>query len=263
MFRRPVAALSCALLFALAVPAAATPVTLSQGGSGAHGQYGRTALTISNTVTTPGGSVTDLDHVSAGAFDVKSSAPIPGLDPRFAAWCLDISRTLHLGTQYQVTTTPFFPDPILNSSQRAMIRALFNVAFGTAPLDIVRPLSGSSATQNHNSAGFQLALWEVVNETSGTFSLGGGTFSATGSTSANTQANTFLTGAVARLTNPTGPDTLRVVYLQSLDGGALGPNPDSQSLVAFAPVPVPAAGALLLAALAGLGLARRRQVRNT
>jgi hypothetical protein len=46
--------------------------------------------------------------------------------------------------------------------------------------------------------------------------------------------------------------------LQSLDGGDSNDVQDSQNLVTVAAVPLPAAGLLLLAALAGLGVASRR-----
>jgi hypothetical protein len=258
MFRRPVAALSCVVLFALAVPAAAAPVTLSptdttpdvNGRFDVHNVYGRTTVTIQSGATS--------QRVSAGAFDVTSSAAIPGLGSMFAAWCLDIGRYLSLPSQYDVTSTPFTGN-VLTPVQRGAITALFNIA------------SAWDFSNNAKSAGFQLALWEVVNEAGGVFSLtndlasNADTFFVTSTGNASNSAVTEANGLLGQLAGYDPKTALfRVVYLQSQDTRPNdGYNRDSQNLAALAPVPVPAAGALLLAALAGLGLARRRQVRNS
>jgi hypothetical protein len=258
MFRRPVAALSCALLFALAVPAAATTVTttLSQTVSGnTFGDYGRTNVTISNGTS---------QTVIAGAFDVTSSVSLPDLGTRFAAWCLDIDRALKLGTQYATTTNPFSVD-LLTLTQRRAIQTLFNIALGR---DILRnaPTTNADPVADANSAGFQLALWEVVNETGSTYAVNGvngGSFKVTSNSAASNAAEGVANDLLGQIKDWTQPNRVRLTFLESQDTKPRDGVRDSQNLVAFAPVPVPAAGALLLAALAGLGLARRRQVRNT
>jgi hypothetical protein len=250
------------VLLALAVPAAAAPVTLGRAvtdaGTTVHGQYGSV-----RPMTIQSQRFGTQRNLSVGAFDVRVTVPtsgtIPGLGNRFAAWCLDIGRNLSLPSQYDVTSTPFgAPGPDrLTEAQQDAITALFNIARANV-LDF---------STNAASAGFQLALWEVVNETAATFSVSndttGGTFRVTGGGNGAVGVANGLLGQLVGYTSPVHP-RFRVVYLQSQDTRPTdGYNRDSQNLVAFAPVPVPAAGALLLAALAGLGLARRRQVRNS
>jgi hypothetical protein len=154
---------------------------------------------IGPALSTPGGSV------AAGGFAVEVASGdlgIAHLADAFTAFCLDIGHNLSLPSSYEATTTPF-AGSTLSSAQRGAIRALFNTGYNPAQLG-----------DANYSAGFQLALWEIVNETSGTYALGGGAFSATGFVGAISVANALLGNLGA--TTPTG--NWRVVYLQSLDG---------------------------------------------
>jgi hypothetical protein len=229
---------SLALASALTVTAgaaAATTVTLGRQESNVFGTNGYRTGTIS-----PGGSV------AAGGFAVEVTSGdlgIAHLADAFTAFCLDIGHNLSLPSSYEATTTPF-AGSTLSSAQRGAIRALFNTGYNPAQL----------GNANY-SAGFQLALWEIVNETSGTYALGGGAFRATGFVGAISVANALLSNLGS--TTPTG--NWRVIYLQSLDGNDSGGAQDSQNLVTVAAVPLPAAGLLLLAALGGFGAASRRR----
>lgn len=229
-----------ALVSALALSGGmASAVTLEQQGSSIFGNNGSRNGTI-----TPGGSV------AAGGFDVQvkdgtGSLGVAYLDTAFTAWCLDIGRRLALPSSYQVTATPFSP-VALTSQQRGDIRRLFNTGYSESSL-------GTSANGKNYSAGFQLALWEIVNET-GAYDLTGGSFSATGFNGAIAVANNLL----GNLGNPNPPGNFRIVYLQSQDADGGGMR-DSQNLVTVAAVPLPAAGVLLVLALGALGVAGRRR----
>lgn len=248
MISRPAAALAAALAALAAAPAAATTFTLGFADTTspitAHNAYGKRNLTI----TGPSGNIT----ASVGAFDLKvtsGSHGVTGLANQFAAFCLDIARSLSLPSSYAVTATPF-AHMALSPGQKSDIAALFNTGYNAG-------LLGGDTY----SAGFQLALWEIVNETSGSYGLGDGAFKVTStgaaSTSAIGKANELLSNLGLAV-----PTKWSVVYLQSQDGNGDGTR-DSQNLVTVAPIPLPAAGLLLIGALGGVALLRRRRAAAT
>lgn len=248
--------LAVCLTLAAALPVAAAPFTLGYTDTtapiSAHNGYGRTGIKIKDP--TPVLSSDGWLNVSAGAFDVtvtSGSHGVAHLANSFAAFCLDLDQWLSMPSQYEVTSTPFAGNA-LSSMQNGAIQALFNTGYNPANL-------GNDAY----SAGFQLALWEIVNEVldvGETYDVTTGDFFTknedSGDNAARTAANTLLAGL-------TGPQTgnWRLVFLQSRDGNDGGDKRDSQNLVTVAPVPLPAAGWVFLAALGGLGLAARRRRR--
>ncbi len=228
-----VAATAAAALFALSFSAEAFPVT--QQGSNAHNGYGAATVKLTGV----------SGNVSAGAFALNADE----LGGNFAAWCLDIANTLGLPSDYEFTTSPFAGNP-LSASVISNLQALVNTAYSA----VLANLNNSAY-----SAGFQLALWEIITETKKTYDVTKGNFvvsTVSGHTgagnAARTKANEFLNGLGGPVT---GNYTL--TYLQSTDG--------KQSLVNIAPtppvseVPVPAAGLLLMGALGGLGVMARRR----
>ncbi|MGI1662932.1 VPLPA-CTERM sorting domain-containing protein [Palleronia sp. KMU-117] len=167
----------------------------------------------------------------------------------FVAWCLDIGNTLSIpgsGTPYHQTGTPFSNTTgALSGTTVGTIRALFETSYAT--LDLASP---------SQSAGFQLALWEILYETDDAFDLGAGSFRQTRTTgaalAANAQANAFL-GALG------GPVTQRYRLTFFESGTDQQGNQLSQNLVAVSPVPLPAAAGFLIAGLGALATFKRRR----
>jgi hypothetical protein len=193
-------------------------------------------------------------NVFTTGFKVSQTTVTTGtaITDRFIAWCLDTLRRLDLGTGPTDTTylvnnsNPFVTGPQLSSGQRSDLKRLFDVAYD----DVLSNLSA-------NSGGFQLAAWEIVNETSGTYNISGGDFFA--STGERTKAQSYL-NLLSNNGSTIGNGGLgyRLVFLETVSGLPSG----GQNLVTVAPVPLPAAGVLLLTALGGVAAAYRRKQRK-
>ena len=182
----------------------------------------------------------------AGGFALKGNIGGDSTLESFTAWCLDISTSINLNYNYSVTTSPF-TGSVLNATRLNNIRALFNTG-----------LTGLNLALGRNSAGFQLALWELVYEkTVHPLNAGAGKFRASNSASAIATANLLLAGLGGPITG-----NFNLTYLESYKH-------KSQNLVTGNPipvevpsVPVPAAGLLLFSALLGTGLMARMRRRT-
>ncbi len=237
MFRTIAAPLAFAATLLLAPAAGAFTINWDNAGN-VFGTNGRATVTIDSS-SNPDVTAT----VQAGGFALNGNLFGNGVES-FTAWCLDIVTTMRNGTNYEATSTPFDLAPnarILTAGQIDSIGRLFDTAFSTLVL-----------SDNAQSAGFQLALWEIVYEKDGNpLNLGDGRFEAWGSGAA-----AAIAAGQAFLNNLGGPATATyaLTFLQS--------DPHrSQNLVTatLAPVPLPAAGLLLIGALGGLAALRRRR----
>lgn len=155
----------------------------------------------------------------------------------FVGWCLDITHPLADRIDYAPTKTPFSQDKF-TTAQINNIGKLFNTAY--AGLDY----SKSSA----ESAGFQLALWEIIYEDpQKALNLQKDSLIVTGASASNA-----IKAGQSFLDNLGGPVTQvwSLVFLESKY---------NQDLVTATPVPVPATAGLMLLALGGLAAVGRRR----
>ena len=172
------------------------------------------------------------DHPGAGAFSILNLTAGGG---SFAAWCVDIYSLLNTsssGTSYTLTPgTEFFGGSQVTALERLASQHLASISTVT------------------DSGAFQLAVWEIVYESSGTYDLGSGNFQiASASGNALATANAWLSA----LGDSTPTLTLAVWTSSS-----------SQDLAVFsAPIPEPEVYAMLLAGLGLMGFVvnRRRGV---
>ena len=155
----------------------------------------------------------------------------------FMAFCVDLAQAL--GNPGQVVEE----QPLLFSQGiRDNIDKLFSSVIGDSTM-------GAVIDTSLKAAGFQVALWEIVYETSGTFDAGVGDFWIYGNAEAKAQANTYLSGLTGA---PMGKQDLTYYFSDSNQDLVTGePAPD--------PVPVPAAGLLIMTGLGALAALRRRR----
>ena len=194
-----------------------------------NGSAGVTVTSTANPVATVG--------ARAGGFFLEGNVFGNGVED-FVGWCLDIVHLLADGKDYVPTSSPFATDPLTNL-QISNIGRLFDTAY--AGLDFSKSSS--------DSAGFQLALWEIIYEDyedqEKPFNLSLGNLTITGNSAAIAAGQAFLDNLDGKVTQ-----RWNLVFLESRS---------NQDLVTATPVPVPAAAGLLLLALGGLAAVGRRR----
>lgn len=203
----------------------------------------------SASVTVVGGPRSPISAL-AGGFVVTEDAARDPINS-FVAWCLDIANNLSIpsgGQEYHQTDTPFAATigPI-TPTRLDQVEKLFETSYATLDL-----------TSNAQSAGFQLALWEILYETDPTLGLtsGDGTFyQSGGSNSARDAANAFI----AIVEDPTASVTQNYQFTFWESGVNSDGKQLSQNLVSVSAVPLPAAAGFLLVGLGALGALRARK----
>jgi hypothetical protein len=183
---------------------------------------------------------------SAGVFNHTITASSPsGIDlspagtNQFVAFCADLSDTAGDNVVYNIVGLENIPDPVGSNMGSAkawdISRMLYN-ALGAN-------LAAASGLPDVNAAGLQIAVWEVVFETSGTYNTGLGNITFSNNASAIAAANTYLGGISG---------TMGMAGLVGLT------NTSRQDFIAQV-VPIPAAAWLFGSALVGIaGVGRRK-----
>lgn len=235
-FTSKISILSGALaLSLLATTATATPISLTYDGPSVT--TGQQTVKITQTPATVDPA---SDHVFAFGFNMTDTT---GTLDSFLAWCLDLGSFLSTSATaekpYVITDNPFSNSFGMDATEQARVQSVFDANYGT--LDV---------TNGVDAAGFQVALWNALYD--GDLDAGDGVFSVSENAAVIAAANGYLTAADAY----DGSKAYRLTFLESTPEQG---QTKHQNLVTVSPVPLPAAGILLLAAFGGLGFAARRR----
>ncbi len=179
--------------------------------------------------------------VSSGAFSLTDTTTPNSVFGNFVAFCLDLAARSPRGSDnyYSITSNPFTRGIALASGALSRIQAIFDANYSEALA------TGDSKT----SAAFQVALWNAVYDDD--YDVGTGSFQASNNADVVSLANQYLTAA----SNYGGDQKWDLSYLQNENRY----RDRRQNLVTASPVPLPAAGLMLIGALGGLALVRRRR----
>lgn len=163
--------------------------------------------------------------VAAGGFNMLETSTNQSL----IAWCVDVFHALSNQFEYAIGS----PSSLNRFDD---LQKLANQRY-------------AQVTDKTTSAAFQLAIWEIVTDTGGGYSLANGTFKATGFGNAQALAGDWL--------KLDGQNTghYKISYFYD---GILQDNTTGQNLIAVSSVPLPGAALLMLSAL-GLGALLRRR----
>jgi hypothetical protein len=249
-YKKLAATLAVTALFA-ALPARADIIELSGFWAG----YGTATIDFTGTNWHNGSTVTGLHEVGgAGGFRTYNLTTDPLKRNPFQSWCVDIFHSFS-----------FVIDAldVLKPAELALAgtSATSPTAFSQrAATDLGRLYTNHHAaidltsSSGPSEAAFQLAVWEIVNERSGSYSLTGGNFraSGTGSALAATWLNELSTASASQY-------SASIWTVQSVITTGHGYAQDVAVFTKVPPVPEPETYGMLLAGLVLLGYSARRR----
>ena len=237
-FNVPLAALA---LFA-AQPAAADQIALQ----GWWGGAGNVSLTLTNGVNYHTGTtgVSFSEAGGAGGFQTYNATR----NETFQSWCVDIFHNFNFGNPGSTINNKVSAASLFTQSKADDLGRLYTRHHSV--------IDGHNSTAN-NSAAFQLAVWEIVNETGNTYSLSAGAFKASG-----TGSGTAGTWLMDLNTNHDASEYNASVWVVQNNTFAANGKPTwgAQDVLVFAPVPEPETYAMMLAGLGLLGFSARRKL---
>lgn len=221
---------------------------------------GTETKSVAGQINTANPTTQSVVNTSAGSFHLKKrEAGTTDAYEDFIAFCVEVTQSITTSTGSAVTYTE--NNSLFSNDRRGLMATLLGTAFDPA-----------GDAQHH--AATQLAIWKLGYGDISTSA--GDAFDITANSFENMPGSTFL-GFQSGLTNTfednsAGVFALAQGWLSKLDGAGLDDwtllsanrvtfleNSGSQNLVTYtAPVPVPAAGLLLVGALGGLGFMRRK-----
>ena len=217
----------------IAIAAALMAATASTGAEAAYminGYAWSPGALTANIRYTP----TNLNlNVGVGRVKLTGTEQPGGAPVSFLTYCVDIFHTLQPAVFNFASVSTLVPSP---TKQTQLLTLLANAD----------PLIAAAANKNEAAAAVQLAVWEIANETTGSYSFATGTFRSSGGNSdgARTLASTYL-GKVTSGAWSAPVGQLKMLY-----------SPTSQSQL-LAAVPEPATWAMMIAGFGLVGAASR------
>jgi hypothetical protein len=204
------------------------------------------SITFNGTNYHDGSAASFTEGGGAGGFLTKDLTT----GTSFQSWCVDIFHDFN----FPVTTTDIKTSAasIFGQTKATDLGRLYTYVESQGV-----NVDGHNSS-NTDAAAFQLAVWEVVNETAGTnYNLSSGNLSITGTGVAEAQGWLDYLNS-----NPYSANSYAASIWSVQGQGASGWG--AQDVAVFAPIPEPETYAMLLAGLGLLGfMARRRKQKDT